>query len=71
MGDIKAGSKVLILRGKQKGRTATVCRPTAPFPLSSECAWEVDLDSWASFWDRRRIRFNESALEVVNTAVRT
>lgn len=66
MKHVLLGKTVRILRGKQAGHTAEVMCETKAHPLSSERRFGVHLNSWNSFWDRRSLIMNESALEIID-----
>lgn len=61
----KPDQKVQILRGKNKGRRATVAYETTPHHLSRERRFYLHLDSWQTFWSNRYVLMNESGFKVI------
>lgn len=60
-------TEVIILRGRQKGRRASISYMAEPHPLSIERRFAVYVYSPIGLWDRRLLLLNESAFKVVDT----
>lgn len=62
----KQDQKVVVLRGKNKGRKATVSYETTPHPLSNERRFYLWLESRHNFWAPNHVLMNESGFCVLN-----
>lgn len=61
----KEDQRVKILRGKNKGRYATVSYETSAHPLSSERRFYLYLENRRDFWGSNHVLMNETGFLVL------